>query len=237
MDFLVVIPTYNEMENLAAIISAVLGQGERFGVLVVDDNSPDGTGRLADQLAAAEPRLMVRHRQKKAGLGPAYVDGFTHGLGNTRARFLISMDADFSHDPAYLPRMADLAESGADVVVGSRYCRGGGVKDWSLGRRLVSRLGGLYARMLLGPGLTSDPTGGFTLYGRQVLESISLAGVQANGYGFQIEMKHRASRAGFRVAELPIVFPDRRQGTSKMSPGIALEAFGLVLKLALRRRA
>jgi len=234
-EVLVLIPTYNEAENVRAITRAVLDQGPRFGVLIIDDNSPDGTGRIADELAAEEKgRVAVLHRAKKEGLGPAYVTGLGHGLAKTGAGYFNTMDADFSHDPADLPRLLERAEAGADMVVGSRYCQGGGTLNWSLVRRLISRGGGLYARLVLGLD-SRDPTGGFNLYRRRVLEAIDLPSLGSDGYGFQVEIKYRAQKAGFRVADVPIIFRDRRVGQSKMSRAIVLEAFLLVLRLRLSR--
>lgn len=232
---LVLIPTYNERENLAAIVAATLQASDpALQVLVIDDASPDGTGALADQLAAAEPRVHVLHRPGKQGLGRAYLDGFRWGLAAADGyTHFISMDADFSHDPGYLRGLIAACHAGpdgADVVIGSRYVPGGGTRDWGRGRRLISRLGGLYARALLGLAVR-DPTAGFVCYARRVLAALELDAVAASGYGFQIEMKHRARRAGFVLRELPIVFPDRTRGTSKMTPAIAMEALRLVWRL------
>lgn len=231
---LVLIPTYNERENLADIVAATLAAGPELEVLVIDDASPDGTGALADELAAAEPRVQVLHRPGKQGLGRAYLDGFRRGLAAPQDHtHFISMDADFSHDPGYLRGMIAACHDGpggADVVIGSRYVPGGGTRDWGPGRRLISRLGGLYARALLGLEVR-DPTAGFVCYARRVLTGLDLGAVAASGYGFQIEMKHRARRGGFVLRELPIVFPDRARGTSKMTPAIALEAVRLVWRM------
>ncbi|MBK7826680.1 polyprenol monophosphomannose synthase [Nannocystis sp.] len=228
---LVLIPTYNERENLAAIVAATLVALPTGRILVIDDASPDGTGALADELALAEPRVSVLHRAGKQGLGRAYLDGFRRGLADPwRATHFVSMDADFSHDPKYLPGLLAACAAGADVAIGSRYVRGGGTVDWGFGRRLISRAGGLYARALLGVPVR-DVTAGFVCYARAVLEDLDLAAVAASGYGFQIEMKHRAHRRGFVLRELPIVFPDRTRGTSKMTPAIAAEALRLVWRL------
>jgi len=235
LDCLVLIPTYNEAENVEAITRAVLGQGERFGVLIIDDNSPDGTGRLADELARVEARVRVLHRPAKQGLGPAYLQALGQVLEEGGVEYVATMDADFSHNPADLPRLLAPAEAGADWVIGSRYCPGGGVRNWGLGRRLISRLGGGYARILLGLG-AADPTAGFNLIRLKALARLDLAAIRSNGYGYQIEFKHRAQRAGLKLEEVPIIFTDRRVGQSKMSLGIALEAFGLVLRLALGGR-
>lgn len=201
-------------------------------VLVIDDDSPDGTGALADELAAEDLRVHVLHRAGKEGLGRAYVAGFSWALARDHA-FVFELDADFSHDPAYLPGFIALLRSGgADVVVGSRRIEGGGVEDWGALRRLVSWGGSLYARTVLGVGIR-DLTGGFNGFRREVLEKLDLDGVEATGYGFQIELKYRALQAGFRVVELPIVFPDRKRGASKMSMGIFREAMVRVLQLRL----
>lgn len=231
---LILIPTYNERENLAAIVAAVRAALPTADLLVIDDASPDGTGALADGLAAADPRVHVLHRPGKQGLGRAYLDGFRWGLTTVgNYTHLVSMDADFSHDPAYLPGLIAACHAGtggADVVIGSRYVAGGGTVDWGVGRRLISRAGGLYARALLGLPVR-DVTAGFVCYARHVLADLDLAAVAASGYGFQIEMKHRAHRRGFVLRELPIVFPDRTRGASKMTPAIAAEALGLVWRL------
>jgi len=227
----VLIPTYNERENLAAIVAATLAALPTGRILVIDDASPDGTGALADELADGEPRVSVLHRAGKQGLGRAYLDGFRWALAEPwRATHVISMDADFSHDPKYLPGLLAACAAGADVAIGSRYVRGGGTVDWGFGRRFISRAGGLYARALLGVPVR-DMTAGFVCYARAVLEDLDLAAVAASGYGFQIEMKHRAHRRGFVLRELPIVFPDRARGTSKMTPAIAAEALRLVWRL------
>jgi dolichol-phosphate mannosyltransferase len=225
-----VIPTYNERENLAKIVDAAGAQLERvapgeFRVLIVDDNSPDGTGEIADVLAETYDWVEVLHRAGKSGLGQAYLAGFARAL-DAGAKLLLEMDADFSHDPGYLPQLIAAAEH-ADLVLGSRYVPGGGVRDWGLVRRLVSRGGGLYARLILGVGVR-DLTGGFKCIRREVLEAIDLPSVRAEGYVFQIEVTYRAILAGFTVREIPIVFADRTYGSSKMSTTIALEAMLLV---------
>jgi dolichol-phosphate mannosyltransferase len=232
-----VIPTYNEAENLEAIVTAACEQLERvvpgdYRVLVVDDNSPDGTGRIADRLADEHDVVDVLHRLSKDGLGKAYVAGFERALAGG-AELLIEMDADFSHNPRYL---ADLlaAADGADLVLGSRYVTGGGVKDWGLIRRLISRGGSLYARLLLGVEV-HDLTGGFKCIHRNVLEAVDLPTIRGEGYVFQIEVTYRAILHGFSVREIPILFTDRTSGTSKMSWRIALEAMRVVP--SLRRAA
>ena len=226
----VVLPTYEEAENLPGIAAAILAALPGATLLVVDDNSPDGTGRIADELAAANPRVRVRHRPGKAGIGRAYLDGFRVAL-DAGAGALIQMDADWSHDPAVLPKLlAPIVASEGDLVIGSRYVQGGRVLDWGLGRRLISRLGSLFARTVLGL-QPHDLTGGFKAWRASTLAAIPFAGVHAGGYVFQIEMTHRASRAGARVREVPITFQDRRVGRSKMSRRIIAEALLVVVRL------
>ena len=234
MHALVCLPTYDERENLEPMLRAlgeVLDPEDR--VLVIDDNSPDGTGELADRLAAELPYVDVLHRERKDGLGPAYIAGFRHALA-TDARLVIEMDCDFSHDPNDLPRLI-AAAADADVVLGSRYVRGGRVLDWGLLRRAISRAASIYTQVLLMP--VKDATGGFKCFRREVLERIDLDAINARGYMFQIETTFQARRAGFRVVELPITFVDRRVGGSKMSRGIVLEAIWKVplLRLAATR--
>jgi dolichol-phosphate mannosyltransferase len=215
------LPTYNERENLEPITEAILAATPEVDVLVIDDGSPDGTGVLADELAAREPRVHVLHRARKEGLGKAYLAGFDWALARGYA-LVLEMDADFSHDPRYLPAL--IAKAGeADLVLGSRYVAGGGTVNWGLGRRLLSRGGSLYARTILGVSVR-DLTGGFKCFRREVLEAIDLPTVECSGYAFQIELTYRTLRRGFRVAEVPIVFTDRRVGQSKMSRRIVLEA-------------
>src|SRR5258705_4458710 len=217
-----VLPTYNERENIEPIVRAAreqLRDGDR--ILVVDDNSPDGTGAIADRLAREVEGVEVLHRPEKQGLGRAYLAGFRRALDGG-AELVLEMDADFSHDPADLPRLIAAAEN-ADLVLGSRYIPGGSVIDWGLLRRLVSRGGSWYARRVLGVGVR-DLTGGFKCFRRSVLESLDLESVHADGYGFQIELTYRAIKHGFKVIEIPIVFRDRRVGQSKMNARIALEA-------------
>lgn len=226
-----VLPTYNEAENIEPIVRAAraqLREGDR--ILVVDDNSPDGTGQIADRLAGEIEGVEVLHRPGKQGLGRAYLAGFRRALDGG-ADLVLEMDSDFSHDPADLPRLIAAAQD-ADLVLGSRYVPGGGVIDWGLLRRLVSRGGSWYARRVLGVGVR-DLTGGFKCFRRSVLESLDLESVHADGYGFQIELTYRAIKAGFNVVEIPIVFRDRRVGQSKMNARIALEAVWKVP--ALRR--
>jgi dolichol-phosphate mannosyltransferase len=230
---LVIIPTYNERDNVSAIAPQVLAASPDIHVLFVDDNSPDGTGALVDEMAAREPRVHVLHRAGKLGLGTAYVEGFRWGLARDY-QLLLEMDADFSHDPRYLPGMLERARAGADMVIGSRYVAGGGTVNWGIGRQIISRGGGFYARTVLGVPVR-DLTAGFICYRRRVLESIDLGSVRSSGYGFQIEMKYRVLKAGFRVEEMPIVFEDRRVGQSKMSKKIFLEALTMVWRLRFGR--
>jgi dolichol-phosphate mannosyltransferase len=228
MSYLVVIPTYNERDNILQLVPRILAQGDAFHILIVDDNSPDGTGELAEELARQEPRVHVLHRPGKLGLGTAYVAGFRWGL-DFGAELIFEMDADFSHDPAMLPVFVE--EIGdCDLVLGSRYVPGGGVRNWPLPRRLMSQGGSLYARTILGVPIR-DLTGGFKCFRRQVLESLPLDEVQTTGYAFQIEMTYRTLLAGFRVKEIPIIFVDRVQGTSKMSRRVFLEAVIAVWRL------
>jgi dolichol-phosphate mannosyltransferase len=231
---LVIIPTYNERENVTPLAAAVHAAAPELHLLFVDDNSPDGTGAALDALAAGDGRVSVLHRAGKLGLGTAYIDGFRWGLSRGY-EYLVEMDADFSHDPNYLPEMLRRAEAGADVVVGSRYVPGGGTANWDAFRRMLSRGAAVYARAVLGFAVR-DPTAGFVCYRRRVLERIDLAAVRSEGYGFQIEMKYRAIRAGFAVEEMPIVFEERRLGRSKMSWPIIVEALGLVWRLRMGRR-
>lgn len=219
---LIVIPTYNERENVRGIAAQFLAALPGVELLFVDDNSPDGTGAVLDELTAGEPRIHVMHRAGKLGLGTAYVEGFGWGLARGYD-YLFEMDADGSHDPKYLPQMLALLEDGADVVVGSRYVPGGGTENWGFGRKLISRGGGLYARTILGVDVR-DVTAGFVAWRRSALEAIDLATITSNGYSFQIEMKYRAITKGLRVVETPIVFVDRRVGQSKMSRAIFAEA-------------
>jgi dolichol-phosphate mannosyltransferase len=226
-----VLPTYDEAENVEAIVAAILEKLPVDGrVLIVDDNSPDGTGAIADRIAAAEERVEALHRPRKEGLGPAYIAGFRRALA-AGAGLVLEMDADFSHDPAYLPRLLAEAER-ADLVIGSRYVPGGGVGDWGAARRAISRGGSAYARRVLGVDVR-DLTGGFKCFRREVLEAIDLDSVGSRGYAFQVELTYRAIRQGFSVVEVPIVFRDRRVGSSKMDRSIVLEAIWRVPLLRL----
>ncbi len=229
---LIVIPTYNELENLRPITAEVLSRTpENVHILVVDDGSPDGTGKLADQLSTENPRLHVLHRTEKQGLGPAYIAGFRWGFQQNFEQF-IEMDADFSHNPIFLPTMISLL-SDYDYVIGSRYVEGGGTVNWGLMRKIISRGGSLYARTVLGASIR-DFTGGFNGWNRRVLEGIDLDTLEAGGYSFQIELKYRAFKKGFRYKEFPILFEDRRVGKSKMSSKIVIEALSLVPKLRFK---
>jgi dolichol-phosphate mannosyltransferase len=226
----VVLPTYDEADNLPGIAAAILDTLPAATLLVVDDSSPDGTGELAEHLAAADPRIRVRHRPAKAGLGRAYLDGFGVALA-AGASTIVQMDADFSHDPAVLPALlAPIGSDAADLVIGSRYTRGGRVEGWGLVRRAVSRGGSLFARIVLGLG-PHDLTGGFKAWRASTLGRLGFEGVHAGGYVFQIEMTFRAARAGARVTEVPIAFRDRRVGRSKMSRRIIVEALVVVVRL------
>lgn len=231
-DCTVVIPTYNERDNIGALLERVLAL-PRFRALVVDDNSPDGTAEIVARIAADEPRVGMLSRPGKQGLGTAYVAGFRRALAEG-ASYICEMDADFSHDPRYLPVLLEAAETTYDLVLGSRYVPGGGTTDWGVARKLISRGGNMYARIILGLPVM-DATGGYRCYRRQVLETIDLDAIHSNGYSFQIELVYRTLQAGFRIGEAPIIFPDRRVGHSKMSRRIVLEALLTVWRLRLRR--
>lgn len=231
-DCTVVIPTYNERENIAALIPRILEQ-PRYRVLVVDDNSPDGTADVVRALGAEEPRVGLLHRSGKLGLGTAYVAGFRRALAEG-AEYIFEMDADFSHDPSYLPLLLEAAERRYDLALGSRYVPGGGTTDWGAVRQLISRGGNLYARSILGLPVV-DATGGFRCYRRAVLEHLDLGAIRSNGYSFQIELVYRTLQAGYRIGEVPIIFPDRRVGQSKMSRRIVLEALVTVWRLRFQR--
>jgi dolichol-phosphate mannosyltransferase len=226
-----ILPTYNEADNLEPLVEAARAKlPPTARVLIVDDSSPDGTGEIADRLASRLENVAVLHRPRKEGLGPAYIAGFREALAGG-ASLVLEMDADFSHDPAYLPRLLEEAKR-ADVVLGSRYVPGGGVSDWGPLRRVLSRGGSAYARLVLGLGIR-DLTGGFKCFRREVLEAIDLDAIETRGYAFQVEMTYRAVRLGFKVVEVPIVFRERRVGSSKMDLGIAAEA---IWRLPLLRR-
>jgi dolichol-phosphate mannosyltransferase len=230
----VCLPTYNERENLPRMIEAlgqVLRQGDR--VLVIDDNSPDGTGKLADTLVAAHPFVDVLHRERKEGLGRAYIAGFHRALADG-AELVLEMDCDFSHDPNAVPLLIGAAENGADLVLGSRYIRGGSIPNWGFIRRAISRGASLYTGLFLRMHV-KDPTGGFKCFRRSVLETLDLDAITPRGYAFQIETTYRVKRAGFRVVEIPITFNERTAGRSKMTRAIVLEAIWAVPLLRLRR--
>jgi len=229
----VCLPTYNERENLEQMLRAlggVLRDGDR--VLVVDDRSPDGTGELADRLAAELPFVDVLHRERKEGLGPAYLAGFRRALADG-AELVLEMDCDFSHDPKDVPRLIAAVEGGADLALGSRYVGGGSIPNWGLVRRAISLGGNLYAQAVLQSGVR-DLTGGFKCFRRRVLETIDLGAIDSRGYAFQIETTYRVLRAGFRVVEVPIAFVDREQGHSKMNRSIVLEAVWKVPLVRMR---
>jgi dolichol-phosphate mannosyltransferase len=234
-----ILPTFDEAENIEAIVGAAVAQlaaatTDGYRVLIVDDDSPDGTGRLADAMAAADDHIEVLHRTERTGLGPAYLAGFRHALAWGAGR-LIEMDADFSHDPADLPRLLAAIDDGADLALGSRYVAGGAVVDWGLVRRGISRGGCTYARTVLGLRIR-DLTGGFKCFRREVLEAIDLDTVRSHGYAFQVELTYRALAHGFKVTEVPIVFRDRVLGRSKMSAVIAVEAIWMLPQLRFGRR-
>jgi dolichol-phosphate mannosyltransferase len=217
-----ILPTYNEAENIGPLVAAVLENlPANARVLIVDDSSPDGTGEIADRLAAEREAVSVLHRPLREGLGPAYIAGFREALAGG-AELILEMDADFSHEPSYLPRLLEAVEA-ADLAIGSRYVAGGGVGDWGAMRRAISRGGSAYARVVLGVDV-NDLTGGFKCFRREVLEAVDLDAVRSKGYAFQIELTYRAVQKGFRVVEVPIVFRDRRVGSSKMSRAIVAEA-------------
>ncbi|MCU0495495.1 MAG: polyprenol monophosphomannose synthase [Chloroflexaceae bacterium] len=228
---LVIVPTYNEALNIERLIPAILEQGPRFDILVVDDNSPDGTGNMVAAMAAENPRIHLMRRAGKLGLGSAYIEGFHYGL-RLGYPFLCEMDADFSHQPHYLPMLLATVERDADVALGSRNVPGGRVENWSLLRKVISKGGSLYARTILGMPVR-DCTGGFKCFRAAVLQQIDLDSIQSSGYSFQVEMNYRCHKAGFRIREVPIVFPDRVAGHSKMSQQIVLEAALMVWKLRL----
>jgi dolichol-phosphate mannosyltransferase len=230
----VILPTYNEAANIEAFIAAVLPVLPASArILVVDDSSPDGTGQIADRLAAEEPRISVLHRAHKEGLGPAYIAGFRQALAQG-AQLLLEMDSDFSHDPSYLPAMLGAMED-ADLAIGSRYVAGGGVADWGVVRRAISRGGSAYSRVVLGLDVC-DLTAGFKCFRREVLEAIDLDSIESRGYAFQVEITYRTVQRGFKVVEVPIVFRDRQQGSSKIDSSVITEALWRVPLLRLRGR-
>jgi dolichol-phosphate mannosyltransferase len=227
----VTLPTYNEAENLPDIAPRILDHGYRL--LIIDDGSPDGTGDIADGLAGADPRVTVIHREEKLGLGPAYSAGFDRALADG-AEVVVEMDADFSHDPADLPRLIEAIDNGADVAIGSRYVPGGATPDWPIGRRVISKGGNLYARIMLGIP-TKDATAGFRAFRAGALRDLPYGTAEASGYGFQVEMAWRAHQLGMTVVEVPISFRDRTRGTSKMGTNIVVEAMRLVTVWGLAR--
>jgi len=230
------LPTYNERDNLEPMLRALVGilrDGDR--VLVIDDASPDGTGEVADSLAAELAGVEVIHREQKEGLGPAYIAGFRRALAEG-AELVVQIDCDFSHDPTVVPSLIAAAEDGADVVLGSRYVPGGAIPNWTIPRRIVSKFGNFYARLWLQSPI-HDMTGGFRCYRREVIEAIDLDSVHSKGYAFQVEIAYRVRRAGFRVVEVPITFRDRERGVSKMSRAIMVEAAWKVPLLRLRALA
>lgn len=230
---LIVVPTYNERDNVERVVAEFLAALPACELLFVDDASPDGTGEVLDAMAGESPRVHVLHRAGKLGLGTAYIEGFQWGLARGYD-YLMEMDADFSHDPRYIPALVGAAREGADMAVGSRYVEGGGTVNWGVGRQLISRFGGFYARSVLGVPVR-DMTAGFVCYRRETLERIDLGSVRSNGYSFQIEMKYRVLRAGMHITEVPIVFVDRRVGESKMSRAIVAEALVMCWRLRLGR--
>ncbi|MCK5799282.1 MAG: polyprenol monophosphomannose synthase [Deltaproteobacteria bacterium] len=230
-EVLITIPTYNERENIEPLLEQVFEQLPDVNVLIVDDASPDGTGELAEEIAARDPRVAVLHRAGKLGLGTAYIAGFKYGLERDY-QYLFEMDADFSHDPRFLGDLLARAKDDADLALGSRYIEGGGTVNWGFLRQAISRGGNIYARTILGTSV-SDMTGGFKCFRRHVLEAIDLDSIRSEGYGFQIEMTYRALQGGFKVVEVPIVFADRRVGESKMSKGIVAEAMWMVWRIRL----
>jgi len=232
IDTLIIIPTYNEKENIKKIATAVLEASPHADMLFVDDNSPDGTGRLADALVEKNDRIHVLHRTSKDGLGRAYLAGFKWALERDY-KFVMEMDCDFSHDPNEIPNFRDAVIGGKDLVLGSRYVGGIRILNWPLSRLMLSRGAGIYVQLITGMPFT-DPTGGFKCFRREVLESYDFGKVKANGYGFQIEMTHKAWMKGFQIGEIPIVFEDRQEGTSKMSGNIVYEALWVVWALTVR---
>ncbi len=232
---LIILPTYNEKENIEALVEEILTRGP-YDLLIVDDNSPDGTGDIADRLSEKQSnRVYVMHRRAKEGLGRAYVDGFRWGLARDYD-VLFEMDADFSHNPSHLSQFIREIENGAELVLGSRNIKGGGTRNWSILRKVISKGGSLYAQAILfSP--NRDLTSGFKAFRRNVLESLDLDNIQSNGYSFQIEVTHRARQMGFKVKETPIIFHDRKVGTSKMTGKIVLEAMLVVWKIRFSRRA
>ena len=230
---LVVIPTYNEKENISKLVRDILSLDHGFHVLIIDDNSPDGTGQVIDDLADEFSEVHVCHRPKKMGLGSAYLVGFGIAL-EAMFDYIIEMDADFSHDPKSLPRFLEKFNEGYDVIIGSRYIKGGGVSNWSGERKALSKYANIYVRMVTGLPV-KDTTGGFNGYRRSILEAIDLGSIHSNGYAFQIEMKYRAWKKGFKLIEFPILFSERKHGKSKMEKQIIWEAFWIVWRMRLEK--
>jgi len=233
MNFLICIPTYNEKENVEKIISAVLAQGDDIEILIIDDNSPDGTAEIVENLKKDNPRIHLIQRPGKMGLGTAYIDGFTYGLKLPQIGYLMEMDADFSHDPNYLKNFRETIED-CDLVIGSRYINGISIVNWPITRLLLSYFASIYVQYITGMPV-KDPTSGFKCFRREVLEWLDLKRIKSNGYGFQIEMDFYVWRAGFRIKEIPILFIDRRAGTSKMNKKIVFEAVFGVWKLFFKK--
>lgn len=229
MKALIIVPTYNEKENIDEIINAVLALGEEYEILVVDDNSPDGTGDIVDARASGQPRIHAIHRKSKLGLGSAYIAGFKWALANTDTQFVFEMDADFSHDPGVIPEFIEAAE-GRDLVIGSRYLHGITVINWPLSRLILSYGANVYTKIITGLPL-KDSTGGFKCFRRETLEQLPLDTIRSDGYSFQIEMNFFCWKKGFRIVEIPIIFTDRRVGISKMSRKIVWEAMFMVWRL------
>jgi dolichol-phosphate mannosyltransferase len=233
MNFLICIPTYNERENVENIITAVLSQGEDIEVLIIDDNSPDGTAEIVENLKKDNPKVHLIKRPGKMGLGTAYIDGFTYGLTLSQIGYLMEMDADFSHDPKYLHDFRETIKD-CDLAIGSRYINGISIVNWPITRLLLSYFASIYVRFITGMPV-KDPTSGFKCFRREVLEWLDLSRIKSNGYGFQIEMDFYVWRGGFRIKEIPILFIDRRAGTSKMNKKIVFEAIFGVWKLFLKK--
>lgn len=233
MEALVVIPTLNERENVKQLVPAIFAVDDRVHVLIVDDNSSDGTGTLADEFARETGKVHVLHRPARMGLGSAYIDGFKYALNNTDAKYVFEMDADFSHDPKYIPDFLEAIQD-ADMVVGSRYVKGISIVNWPLNRLIISKIGNWYARLITGLPLT-DLTAGYKCFRRELLEQLDLDSVRSNGYSFQIEMSHMVWRKGFRIKEIPVIFVDREIGESKITYGIVGEAVWRVWTLRFQQ--
>ncbi len=234
MKSMIIIPTYNERENITRLIPEVLAQDENVEILVVDDNSPDGTGDIVEEISRRDQRVHLLKRPGKLGLGTAYITGFRYSLQRPEIGCIFEMDADFSHQPKYIPLFLRAIET-ADVVLGSRYIPGGGVENWGLARRMLSRGGSMFSEIMLGLPV-KDCTGGFRCYRRTVLEALDLDRISSEGFGFQVEMLYECNKRGFKIKEIPIMFPDRQRGTSKMSKHIIFEALWLVCRLRFSDR-